>query len=156
MANKMDWDEIKRKKRAQQHGIEYAYSELPPIGTYADQKRVNFNDEAIRLAPLEKTQPISKADRIIDLKKTLLELTAITNGKEWPKFNDKYRDEVLKKMQMTLIELRNLDPTVVNDPCCIKIKRSLLNRIRKKTRKTDNKPIGIYGSSSVQLRDYKK
>jgi hypothetical protein len=155
MANRIDWDEVSRKQRAQRHGIEYAFDELPPIGTYADQMR-NADADSNKLRPLEKTQPKSKADRMIDLKKTLLELVDITDTKEWSKRSDKYQNRVLNKMQKAVINLINLDPSAVKDPCCIKAKRLLFSRIRNKSRQMDRKPIGIYGSSSPQIRGFKK
>lgn len=39
MTKKIDWDGVARKQRAQRHGSEYAYDELPPAGSYADRIR---------------------------------------------------------------------------------------------------------------------
>lgn len=39
MAKRINWDSVNRKRRAQRYGSEYAYDELPPVGSYADQAR---------------------------------------------------------------------------------------------------------------------
>ena len=40
MAKQLDWDQVSRQKRAQLHGTENAYGELPPVGSWADRQRV--------------------------------------------------------------------------------------------------------------------
>ncbi|MBI4938311.1 MAG: hypothetical protein HY846_08885 [Nitrosomonadales bacterium] len=40
MTKRSNWDEVARKQRAQRHGTSYAYDELPPAGSWADQQRI--------------------------------------------------------------------------------------------------------------------
>lgn len=40
MTKRIDWDEVTRKQQAKRHGTSYAYDELPPVGSWADQQRI--------------------------------------------------------------------------------------------------------------------
>jgi hypothetical protein len=64
MTKRIDWDQVSRLQKGQRHGIETAYDELPPVGSWADQQRV-----ATRKKPNQNAKPLAPRTKIAPMKK---------------------------------------------------------------------------------------
>lgn len=121
MSKQPDWDAIARLQRAQRHGTQYAYDELPPVGSYADQVRCisgkgendstsELSSRTMQFRTQKKIKP-SLEDKLLNLHRAMEELLAIPGSTKWNKKGLEYQHRLLTQMRSTLSSMLKLDPS---------------------------------------------
>lgn len=134
MAKRIDWDGVTRQQRAQRHGAQFAYVELPPAGSRADQMRYL----AAKPKKQKKVLPSAKGssqrhahrvptrdDRLHNLRALLRELTAIPATPRWIKKGVEYQGRLLGHIASTLNALLKLEPSASTEPTSLEATRIL-------------------------------
>ena len=127
MTSRFDWDALERERRAREHGTEYAYDELPPIGSYEDRRRFLNSDPGEIVKPTEIKVPTppthyawkrkpKKEDRLQNIHSTLKDLVNIPGSIKWQQKGAEYQKNILKQIQTTLNSMLRIDPAKSADP----------------------------------------
>lgn len=135
LPKRLDWDAVARLQRSQRHGSEYAYDELPPAGSRADQARcltasANANDQSESSPPRpgpkrKKKRKWTRGDKIRRLYLALERQVLTAGTPAWAYSNSDYQQRFLTELQSTLSSLLELDPTKRLRPPVLKAHRIL-------------------------------
>ncbi|MFZ1539274.1 MAG: hypothetical protein WAT23_18070 [Chromatiaceae bacterium] len=136
MTSRFDWDAQERHRRARTHGTEYAYDELPPIGSSGDRRRYCYGDVSeiakpinvgLHTIPLQKVRKANptKDERLRNIFRELGVTVAIPGSTKWHKRGLVYQQNLLLHLRNSLNSLLKLDPSKDADPVVIKAKQIL-------------------------------
>ncbi|MFZ2726696.1 MAG: hypothetical protein WAX77_10630 [Methylococcaceae bacterium] len=113
MTKRIDWDDVGRSQRAQKHGTQSAYDELPPVGSYADKVRSSeekWTVVAQKKSAKQKTKPTIN-ERLQQLHQALEELAVIFIESEQK--NIEHQHCILSRMQSTLSSMLKIDSSIL-------------------------------------------